>query len=197
MIFVFDVKHKLNIMAGTKQACGWWPLMDVPFKSVYSGVVSLRSLGLAMFLAELNGLTLYSADIGNSYLDAKTKENVYFIVDTGFGDIEGHTLIVCKALYGLWTSGLCWHECFAGILRNMGFTPSCADPDAWMGENNGIYEYLAVYVDDLCIAAPKSSADKLMQEHGYKLKGIGPLAVIQVVISLETLIELCALDPSI
>ena len=72
--FVFDVKHdgrhKSRLVAGGH-------LTDVPLESVYSGVVSLRSLRLVIFLAELNGLTLFQADVGNAYLEAKTKEKVY------------------------------------------------------------------------------------------------------------------------
>jgi len=130
-----------------------------------------------IFLAELNGLTLFQADVGNAYLEAKTKDKVYFIADAGFGAREGHTLLIVKALYGLRTSGLRWHERFADTLWVMGFTPSRADPDVWMRAKDGKYEYIAVYVDDLCIAAhnPKAIVDELIQKHGYKLKGAGPL----------------------
>ena len=71
--FVFDVKHdghhKARYVAGGHLTD---PLLD----SVYSGVVSLRSLRLVIFLAELNGLQLYAADIGNAYLEANMKEKV-------------------------------------------------------------------------------------------------------------------------
>jgi hypothetical protein len=43
-----------------------------------------------------------------------------------------------KALYGLLTSGLCWHERFAKCLPNEGFSPCKAEPDIWM-RLNGIY----------------------------------------------------------
>jgi len=172
--FVFDIKHdgrhKSRLVAGGH-------LTDVPLESVYSGVVSLRSLRLVIFLAELNGLSLFQADIGNAYLEAKTKEKVYFVADAGFGEREGHILIIDKALYGLRTSGLRWHERFADTLRSMGFN-SRADPDVWMREKNGVYEYIAVYVDDLCIAAhdPQSITNELIDKHGYKLKGVGNLS---------------------
>jgi len=82
--FVFDVKHdgrhKARLVAGGH-------LTDVPLDSVYSGVVSLRSLRMVIFLAELNGLELYAADVGNAYLEAKTKEKVYFVAGDGFGDL--------------------------------------------------------------------------------------------------------------
>ena len=50
-------------------------LMKEPAETVYSGVVSLRNLTLAMFLTELNNLQLWGADVGNAYLQALTKES--------------------------------------------------------------------------------------------------------------------------
>ena len=48
-------------------------------ETVYSGAVSLRNLRLAMFLAELNDLQLWEADVGNACLQALTKENLYIV----------------------------------------------------------------------------------------------------------------------
>jgi len=98
----------------------------------------LRSLRLAIFLAELNNLQVWGADIGNAYLEAKTKEKVYIIAGKGFGELEGHTLIIDKALYGLKSSGLRWHEKVADTLRHMGFMISKADPDMWMRRNGDL-----------------------------------------------------------
>jgi len=60
------------------------------------------------------------------------QEKVYIIAGPEFGELEGHTLIIFKALYGLRTSGLHWHERFADCLRDMGFYPCKAEPDIWM-----------------------------------------------------------------
>ena len=103
-----------------------------PKDSVYSGVVSLRSVHLVCFLAELNGLELMAADIGNAYLEAKTKEKIYVIAGPEFGEQKGHTLVIDKALYGLHTSGAHFHENLVDILRDLGFSPSMADGDLWM-----------------------------------------------------------------
>ena len=116
--FVFDVKHdgrhKARLVAGGH-------LTETPVDSVYSGVVSLRSLRLVIFLAELNKLDIWGADVGNAYLEAHTKEKGYIIAGKGFGKLEGHTLVINKALYGLKSSGLRWHEKFSDTLRDMGF----------------------------------------------------------------------------
>jgi hypothetical protein len=165
-----DGRHKARMVADGH-------LTEVPLDSVYSGVVSLRGLRTLVFLAELNGLETWATDIGNAYLEAETKERVYIIAGAEFGDLEGHTLVIFKALYGLRSSGLRWHERFADCLRDMGFTPSKAEPDIWMRPNGDAYEYIGVYVDDLAIIArnPGEIADILQSKYGFKLKGTGPI----------------------
>ena len=169
---VFDVKatlqRKARLVAGGH-------LTEPPRESVYSGVVTLRSLRLICFLAELNELMLMAADIGNAYLEAYTKEMVYFIAGPEFGPLQGHVLVIVKALYGLRTSGARFHERLADTLRDLGFFPSYADPDVWMRENGDTWDYVCVYVDDLLCAMkdPKSLMDKLQSKpYEYKLKGV-------------------------
>ena len=172
--FVFAVKHdgrhKARLVADGH-------LTDTPIDSVYSGVVSLRSLRLVVFIAELNQLDLWGADIGNAYLEAKTKEKVYIIGGTGFGELEGHTLIIYKALYGLKSSGARWHEKLVDSLRDLGFQQSKADDDVWMRQDDDVYEYIAVYTDDLAIASrdPSKIIDTLQNQANFKLKGVGPI----------------------
>jgi hypothetical protein len=71
---------------------------------------------MVAFLSELNGLDLCATDTGNAYLEAKTLELLFIIASTEFGDLEGHMLIIYKALYGLHSSGLRWHERFSTCL---------------------------------------------------------------------------------
>jgi hypothetical protein len=153
-------------------------LTDIPVESVYSGVVSLHGLCLIIFLAELDGLEVWGTDIGNAYLESVTQEKCYIIAGSEFGDMEGHVLLIHKALYGLHTSGLRWHEKLADCLCEMGFSPSKAEPDIWMHQNGDIYEYIAVYVNDLAIAAkkPQEIVDVFSKKYKFKLKGTGPVS---------------------
>ena len=114
----------------------------------YSGVVSLRSIRLALLIGELNGLSPMVGDVGNAYLEAYTKEKVYFIAGPEFGELAGHTLIISKALYGLRTSGARYHEVMSGTLSDMGFKPCQADPDLWYRDMGDHYDYVCVYVDE-------------------------------------------------
>ena len=60
----------------------------------------------------------------------------------------------------------------------MGFFPCKAEADIWMRRKSDKYEYIAVYVDDLAIAAedPKEITDVLQNKYNFKLKGTGPLS---------------------
>ena len=60
---VYDMKHNGHYKA---RLVGGGHLTGPPLESVYSGVVTLRSLRIVTFLAELNGLKLWGADIGNA-----------------------------------------------------------------------------------------------------------------------------------
>jgi hypothetical protein len=152
-------------------------LTDPNTESVYSGVVLLRGIWLIVFLAELNKLQLWGADVGNAYLEATTKKKVYINGGPEFGSLERHSLMIDCALCGLRSSGICWNQRFSDVIRMMGFTPSAAEADIWMQENHGLYKYIAVYVDDLLIAAtdPNSIVQTLQEKHKFKLKGVGTL----------------------
>lgn len=172
---VFDVKHdgrhKARLVADGH-------LTEAPLESVYSGVVSLRGFRLVLFLAELNDLQMWSTDIGNAYLEARTCEKVYVIAGEEFGDRKGHILLIKKALYGLRTSGARWHDRFFDVMTELGFKPCRAEPDIWLRENDGVYEYIAVYVDDLALAMrnPEEFIRLLTDDYKFKLKGTGPIS---------------------
>ena len=100
----------------------------------------------------MNGLQVTGGDIGNAYLEAYTKEKICFRAGPEFGPLEGHLMVVEKALYGLRTSGARFHAKFADTLRTLGFVPSYADPDVWIRDAGDCYEYVVVYVDDIFTA---------------------------------------------
>ena len=81
LYFVFDVKccgkFKARLVADGH-------LTKEPMETVYSGVVSIKNLRLAMFLAEFNNLELWGADVGNAYLQALTREKLYIVGGPGF-----------------------------------------------------------------------------------------------------------------
>ena len=75
----------------------------------------------------------------------------------------------------------------------MKFTPSKADPCIWLRKapNLRCYEYVAVYVDALCIAPefPSAIIDIFKTEYHLKVKGDGNCATTWVQIILKTQME--------
>ena len=170
--FVFDVKHdgrhKARLVAGGH-------MTPEEVYASYSSVASLRSMRLVMFASQLNDQKLHAADIGNAYLEAFTEEKVCFIAGPEFGPGRaGKVLVIVKALYGLRTSGAQFHKKLAETMRELGYFPSKADPNIWMRETPGKWEYVCIYVDDLLIASDEPSyLTDALQKLGYKLKGVG------------------------
>ena len=80
---VFDIKpdftRKARLVAGGH-------MTDPPSSMTYASVVSRESVRIALTLAALNGLEVLSADIGNAYLNARTKEKLYIICGPEFGE---------------------------------------------------------------------------------------------------------------
>ena len=113
-------------------------------------------------------------------MESYTQEKVCFTAGPEFGPLAGHTLVIVKALYGLRSSGLRFHEKLADTLRAMGFFPSYADPDVWMRAPPDPFapcKYIVVYVDDLFVTMkdPLAFLQELQTDPwNYKLKGVGP-----------------------
>ena len=176
MIFTvkFDLRRKSRYVAGGHL------VKEQPAYNTYSSVVSRESVRIGFLLAALNDIDLMSGDISNAYLNAKTKEKVWFRAGTEFGDNKGKKVIIVKALYGLPGSGNAWRAALADVLRNfMGYTSSLADPDVWYKaetKTNGeqYYSYILCYVDDVLLIheTPQKLMDML--ESKYPLKSDKP-----------------------
>lgn len=172
---VFDVKHdgrhKARLVADGS-------LTPVPLSGVYAGVVSIRGFRICILLGEMNNLQPYATDVSSAYLMATTSEKVCIIGGPEFGELQGHLLIIYKALYGLRTSGKQFGDLLSGYLQELGFTPSLAEPQIFMRKNEGLYEYVATYVDDLCLIMrdPESLIRQLEESpSNLKFKGSGPV----------------------
>ena len=51
-------------------------LTETPVDSIYLSVVSIKGLKLTIFIAELNGMDMWTTDVGNAYLEAYTDEKI-------------------------------------------------------------------------------------------------------------------------
>ena len=89
--FVYAVKHDGRFKA---RLVADGHLTKKPVESIYSGVVSLRSLRMVVFLSQLNKLEIWGADVGNAYLEAYTDEKLCIMAGPEFKELQGHLLIM-------------------------------------------------------------------------------------------------------
>ena len=148
---------------------------DAPSSITYSSVVSRDSVRIAFTLAALNDLEIMACDIGNAYLNAPCREKLWTIAGSEFGSEKGSVMIICRALYGLKSSGASWRSKFADSLRSMGYKPAESDPDVWLKRDqkeNGepYYKYILVYVDDVLHLHAKGRSDMERINEAYRLK---------------------------
>jgi hypothetical protein len=89
-------------------------------------------------------LTFLATNIGNAYLNAAPRENVYTTTGPEFeAKLQGKHVLIVHALYGLKSSGAAWRLHLAHTLHHMGYISNLADPDVWFQaaiKPNG-YEY--------------------------------------------------------
>jgi hypothetical protein len=150
-------------------------LTDPPKDSVYSSVVTRESVRIMLLVAALNDLDILGADIQNAYLQAETKEKVWFMAGAEFGSNQGRPCIIVRALYGLKSSGARFRDHLSAIIREQGFVNSKADADVWMRkavkpDGFEYWEYILCYVDDVLVIshAAQTLIDDLGKHVPYK-----------------------------
>ena len=76
-------------------------VLPPPLESVCSGVVSLRSIRLICFIAELNSLDLCQGDISNACLESHCTELLAFTAGPEFGEL-GYSVCRRRQLQCIW-----------------------------------------------------------------------------------------------
>jgi hypothetical protein len=148
-------------------------MTDPPTSLTYSSLVSRESIRLAFLIAALNDIGILSADIGNAYLNAYTKEKVHTECGLEFGhEFVGRIAIIVHALYGLKSSGAAWRSL---CLSDLEFKSCLADRDVWLREavkptGEKYYKYIFAYVDDLLVLSHKPELIMNTISDSYRLK---------------------------
>jgi len=170
---IFDIKMDFTRKA---RYIALGHMTDPPASLTYSSVVSRDSVRIAFLLAALNDVNLLATDIGNAYLNAPAREKVYTTAGPEFGpEMEGKSVLIVRALYGLKSSGAAWRAHLANTLQQLGYKSCLADPDVWFRpavKDDGFqyYEYVLVYVDDLLVLSHQGDKTMKALEDFYRLK---------------------------
>jgi hypothetical protein len=154
---IFDIKLGENFRRKARLVAGGHTT-KTPAALTYSSVVSRDSVRIALTVAALNGLDILACDIQNAYLTAKCRERIFTEAGPEFGSEQGAIMIVKMALYGLKSSGAAFRAKLAGVLHDLDYRPSKADPDVWLKpavkpDGFKYYEMVLCYVDDVLVVS--------------------------------------------
>lgn len=179
LTIVFDVKMDFTRKA---RICARGDQTDPPASITYASVVTRESVRLGFLIAALNDLQVLSADVAGAYLNAPCAERVHTILGPEFGDYQGRTAIIKKALYGLRSAGFAWRSYCAEIMRtSLEFQPCRADQDVWMRKSvkstgEPYWEYVFIYTDDVIAMSenPNTILSEMNKHFLLKSDSIGP-----------------------
>ena len=161
-----DLRHKARMVAGGH-------VVNATMYESYASVVQTRTIRILKTIAANEGLNFITGDIGNAFVQAQTQEKIYSKAGPEFGPRSGCIVILKKALYGLSTSARAWNLELGDSIRRMGYTPTRADPDLWIKKNeDGKYEYIATYVDDLIMVSKDPTKDIEFIRRKYPIRNI-------------------------
>jgi len=150
---IWDIKLGENFRRKARLVAGGHTTKP-PSSITYSSVVARDSVRIALTIAALNGLDILSCDIQNAYLSAECREKIFTIAGPEFQSEAGKVMIIKMALYGLKSSGAAFRSKLAGVIWELGYRPSKADPDIWLRpgvkpDGTKYYEMILCYVDDI------------------------------------------------
>ena len=180
--FVFRVKEDAaglpTVFKARLVAKGFAQRPGFDYGDTFAPVAHSSSLLLLIATAAHYNFYLGQADIRTAFLYGDLNEEVYLQPPAGVAIPRGSVWRLRKSLYGLKQAPACWNTKLDGTLVKLGLHPTTSDPCVYQGEVDGKRILLAVYVDDLIIAAcNRACVESILRKLGeyFSLKDLGRL----------------------
>jgi hypothetical protein len=172
------VKYKARLCA-----CGYNQIAGLDYKEIYSPVVRAESLRIMLSIVAARDMELHQMDVVTAFLNGDLTETIFMKQPPGYcnADAPNHVCQLHKNLYGLKQAPRVWHKTIDPFLQSLGFAPIPADPCLYVKWNGSSLSMIALYVDDLAIAADHTSdlhSTKSALKARFKMTDEGPLEFI-------------------
>ncbi|KAJ6436310.1 Gag-Pol polyprotein [Purpureocillium lavendulum] len=118
-------------------------------------------------------LELEQMDVKTAFLYGDIDEEVYMEQPPEFDDGTGRVCKLNKALYGLKQAPRIWYQTLAKFLESLGFYPLTSGVGIFVKGHT----YIAVYVDDLLIAGPRTEEIQQLKTalgNRFQMTDLGP-----------------------
>lgn len=164
------------VVRGFKRISG----IDYLEHELFSPVVTIQTVRFLLALAAELDMELEHLDVCTAFLNGDLKETIYINQPQGFVNRRFRRKVcrLLKSLYGLKQSPKCWFDKINAFLLSCGFIHSSSDPNMYVLMNSKGLAALALYVDDLILAATCMElivGVKSLLMNQFKMKQLGNL----------------------
>ncbi|KAM1307994.1 hypothetical protein ACFX2H_010177 [Malus domestica] len=160
-------------------AKGFHQQEGLDYQETFSPVAKPVTIRILLTFAVQFNWFLHQLDISNAFLHSDLKEEVFMHQPPGFSDpnYPNHVCKLKKSLYGLKQAPRAWFDKLFQSLQSLGFTQSSSDASLFVLKAPVLVVVL-VYVDDILVSGPDSSACHLFIQKLsslFPVKDLGPL----------------------
>jgi hypothetical protein len=152
----------------------------IDYHETFAPVTKLETIRTMCALAAHRQLHLHQMDVKTAFLNGDIEEEVYMRQPNGYA-VPGTEHLVCKlkrSIYGLKQSPRAWYQKLDAFLLSIGMKRSLTDPSLYTRIISREYLAVAVYVDDLVIAADNLATlnkFKSQMSNRFDMKDLGAL----------------------
>lgn len=132
----------------------------IDYGEIFAPVAKYKTIRTLLAIAVQNDMTLGQLDVKTAFLNGVLQEEIYMVVPPGYPTkTVGAVYKLVKSLYGLKQSPMEWNAVLDVFLKKIGYLPTTADPCLYTRKEGNDLVILAIYVDDIIVAASGKSAE--------------------------------------
>ena len=139
---------------------GYGQKKGIDFEEIFSPVVKMPSIRVALGLAACLNLEIEQLDVKTAFLHGDLDEEIYMEQPEGF-KVRGKEQLVCKlkkSLYGLKQAPRQWYRKFDSFMVSRGYSRTSSDHCVFVKRySNDDFIILLLYVDDMLIIGHDTS----------------------------------------
>ena len=179
-------------------AKGFSQVEGLHYQETFAPTLKLASLRFMLAAATFNNWTLRQLDVTTAFLIAKLPESetIYMRPPPPITVPKGCALKLQRCIYGLKQASRHWNSDINATLLRHGFEPSPSDPCLYIrnkasdhGKSPVVDAYIALYTDDVIIAAPAELLESIANtlKRSYKMTDSGiPEWLLGIAIDIDT-----------
>jgi transposase InsO family protein len=156
---------------------GFSQIAGLDFEETFAPIVRIESVRCLFAHAAFEGLHLLHIDCKTAFLNGQSDVKLYVEQPEGFIDerYPHKVLWLNKLLYRLKQAPRIWYLLLCNIIISLSFTALESDPSIYRNHSTGAI--IAVYVDDILVAAPTEHLTKQFYSNlakHFRIENIGP-----------------------